>query len=265
MPRVSVVMAVHNAGRFVREAVASVLAQSYGDFELIAVDDASTDESLSILRSFPDSRIQIIMHRVNLGAAISRNDACEMASGELIAIMDADDICAPTRLEKQVAYLDQNPTVGLVGCGIYDNIDVRGAVLSTSVLPKDNESIQATLLQRWCFLHSSIMFRKELREVAGNYRGIFEPVEDHDFVLRILEHSRAYNIPERLVSYRLNPHGLSATGHAYVGELKELAIRMARRRRSGEPEDIETERIRILELKHQRGGGSLEADAKLTR
>jgi glycosyltransferase involved in cell wall biosynthesis len=265
MPRVSVVMAVHNAGRFVREAVASVLAQSFRDFELIAIDDASSDESLSILKDFVDSRMRIIRHRVNLGAALSRNDAFGIARGEFIAIMDADDICAPARLEKQVAYLDENPAVGLVGCGVYDNIDVKGAVLFTSVMPKDNEAIQSISLERWCFLHSSIMFRRELRELAGSYRGIFEPVEDHDLVLRILEHSRAYNIPERLVSYRLNPQGLSAAGHAYAGELTELAIRMARRRRTGQPEDIESERPRILELKRQHTtlDGAVEVNADL--
>jgi len=252
VPRVSVVMAVYNAGRFVREAVGCVLGQTYSDFELIAVDDASSDDSLAILESFGDPRIRTIRHAVNVGAALSRNDALRAARGELIAIMDADDICIPTRFERQVTYLRENPAVGLVGCGIYENIDVDGAVLHNSVLPTENEAIQSTLLERWCFLHSSIMFRRALLERAGDYRPVFEPVEDYDLVLRIVEHSLAYNIPERLVSYRLNPQGLSAAGHAYIGELSEAIVRLARRRRSGQAEDMETEEPRLMELKRRR-------------
>ena len=89
-------------------------------------------------------------------------------------------MCAPTRLERQVAFLDSNPLVGLVGCGVYDNIDASGAVLYTSYLPEDNETIQRTLVERWCFLHPSIMFRRALYERVGGYREEFEPAEDHD-------------------------------------------------------------------------------------
>lgn len=252
MPRVTVVMAVYNAEPFLREAVASVLAQSYCDFELIIVDDSSSDGSLAIVESFADQRIRTIRHDSNMGASLSRNDALAGARGELVAIMDADDVCAPTRLERQVAYLDANPTVGLVGCGIYENVDDSGAVLYTSFMPEDNETIQRILLGRWCFLHSSIMFRKALYERAGGYRKEFEPAEDHDFILRILEHAEAHNLPERLVRYRLNPNGLTVVGHQYVDELRLSAGRLARRRRSGQPEDLKGELARLHELKRRR-------------
>ena len=251
-PRVTVVMAVFNAARFLREAVASILAQTYREFELIVVDDSSSDDSLSILESFDDPRIRIIRHHTNLGAALSRNDALAAARGELVAIMDADDVCAPTRLERQLAFLDANPLVGLVGCGIYDNIDVSGAVLYTSYLPEDNETIQQTLVERWCFVHPSIMFRKALYETVGGYRKAFEPAEDHDFILRILEHCQAHNLYEPLISYRLNPGGLSVFGHQYINELGEAAMRLAQRRRRGQPEDLDSEMARLLELKRRR-------------
>jgi len=252
MPRVTVVMAVYNAARFLREAVASVLAQTYRDFELVVVDDSSRDDSLSILQSFVDPRMQIIRHPTNMGAALSRNDALAAARGELAAIMDADDVCAPTRLERQVAFLDANPPVGLVGCGVYNNIDVSGGVLFTSYLPEDNEAIQRTLVEQWCFLHPSIMFRRALYEAVGGYRKAFEPAEDHDFILRILEHCQAHNLYEPLVSYRLNPQGLSVIGHQYINELGEAAMRLARQRRSGQPEDLDAEVARLLELKRRR-------------
>jgi glycosyltransferase involved in cell wall biosynthesis len=250
--RVTVVMAVYNAARFLREAVESVLAQTYHDFELIVVEDSSSDDSLAILQSFADRRIRIIRHQTNMGAAVSRNDALAAARGELVAIMDADDVCAPTRLERQAAFLDANSEVGLVGCGIYDNIDTSGVALQTSHLPEDNEAIQQTLMQRWCFLHSSIMFRKRLFERVGGYRKEFEPAEDHDLVLRMMEHCPAHNLHEPLVSYRLNPQGLTVIGHQYVRELGEVAIRLAQRRRSGQPENIDTEMAGLLELKRRR-------------
>jgi glycosyltransferase involved in cell wall biosynthesis len=245
-------MAVYNAAQFLRAAVDSVLSQTWRDFELIVVDDASTDDSAAVLHSFHDPRIRIIRHETNRGASLSRNDALSAARGDLIAIMDADDVCAPDRLGRQVEYLDAHPPAGLVGCGIYDNIDATGAVLYTSILPHDNETIQRALMERWCFLHSSIMFRRKLYLTVGGYRAAFEPVEDHDFVLRIVEHSQAHNICEPLVTYRLNHSGLTVIGHQYIDQLRAIAIRLARQRRSGQPEDLGAAMPQIASLKLKR-------------
>jgi glycosyltransferase involved in cell wall biosynthesis len=245
-------MAVHNAAPFLREAVSSALDQTYSDFELIAVDDASSDESLAILGSFEDARIRVVRNDKNMGAAFTRNAALLAARGEFVAIMDADDVCVPARLAKQVAFLDANPLVGLVGCGVYDNIDESGAVLYTSYLPEDNETIQRTLIERWCFLHPSIMFRRSLYELVGGYRKEFDVAEDHDFILRMLEHCQAHNLCESLVSYRLNPRGLSVVCHEYITELGNIAMLLAKRRRDGQPEDLEAELGRLRELKRMR-------------
>ena len=244
-------MAVYNAGPFLHEAVASVLAQTFADFELICVDDASTDDSLAILRGFRDRRIQIIHHDTNLGQALSRNDAMAAARGEYLAIMDADDVCEPERLERQVTFLDGNSAVGLVGCGMYSNIDQSGALLYTTRLPEDNETIQRTLVKRWCFFHSSIMLRRSIQQSVGGYRKQLEPAEDHDFILRILELSQAHNLQEPLVRYRLNPEGISVVGHQYIEKVGAIAMRMARRRRCGQPEDLEAEAPLIAELKNR--------------
>jgi glycosyltransferase involved in cell wall biosynthesis len=252
MPRVTVVMAVYNAAPFLREAIASVLSQTWRDFELIIVDDASSDGSSALLDSCDDSRIRIIRHSTNLGASLSRNDALAAARGDLIAIMDADDVCNPTRLQRQIEFLDAHPAVGLVGCGVYDNVDASGSVLYTSFLPEDNETIQRALMQRWCFLHSSILFRRSLYQAAGGYRTAFEPAEDHDFVLRVVERAQARNLGEPLVTYRLNHNGLTVIGHQYVDELRSIAIQLARRRRAGEPENLDAEMPRVLALKQKR-------------
>jgi glycosyltransferase involved in cell wall biosynthesis len=248
MPKVTVVMAMYNAAEFLGEAVSSILTQSYQDYELIVVDDCSRDNSLEIIESFKDQRIRVIKHSFNVGASVSRNDALAQARGEFVAIMDADDVCGPKRLEHQVAVLEATPMIGFVGCAVYDNIDAGGAVLHTSHVPEDNDTIQRELMQRWCFFHSSLMFRKSLYELVGGYRKEFEAAEDHDFILRMLEHCQAYNLPERLVSYRLNPAGLSVVDHQFIDALGEVAIRLAERRRRGDPEDLEGEITRSHEL-----------------
>jgi glycosyltransferase involved in cell wall biosynthesis len=242
-------MAVYNAEKFLRHAIDSVLAQTYENFELIIVDDCSTDDSLAILKGLNDPRIRIIEHRTNMGAALSRNAALSVASGEYVAIMDADDISAPTRLERQVAFLDSHPEVGLIGCAAYENIDQDGNVLCKTILPEDNVTIQKSLLDEWCFLHSSIMFRKSLQSIVGGYRSAFEPVEDHDFVLRFLEHTEGTNLGENLVQYRLNPKGLSVAGHKYSKEIRTLATQLAKARRSGQREELDSAIARIAELK----------------
>jgi len=148
-----------------------------------------------------------------------------------------------------VAFLNANPQIGLVGSGIYDNIDASGKSLYRCYLPQKNELLQRSIMTQWCFLHSSIMFRKVLYQRVGGYRKIFEPAEDHDFVLRIVEHCEAYNLYQALVSYRLNTKGLSVVGHHYVDELRATIIRLAQRRRCGKPEDLEAELPRLLRLK----------------
>jgi len=245
-------MAVYNAAQFLHQAVVSVLSQTYGNFELVVVDDCSSDDSFAILQAFNDCRIQIIRQNKNLGAAQARNAALSVARGEFIAIMDADDVCLPTRLAAQISFLDEHPEVGLIGCRSYENIGTDGNILCTTELPEDNETIQRMMLEKWCFLHSSIMFRRNLQALVGGYHQLFEPVEDHDFVLRLLERSEGRNPHERLVSYRLNPKGLSVVGLPYVSELRRLAVRTAKRRRSNQPEGFNHELTRILALKEKR-------------
>lgn len=243
MARVSVVMAVYNAAHFLPESVGSILSQTFRDFELILINDCSKDDSLSVINGFKDDRIRVIDNVANKGAAESRNVGMAAATGEFVAIMDADDISSPTRLEAQVAFLDARPEIGLVGCAVYDNIDVDGTILYTSHLPEDNDAIQRTLIEKWCFLHPSIMFRRESYLKVGGYRKQFEPAEDHDFILRVLEHCKAHNLPGKLVQYRINPKGLSVVGHGYINQLGEAAMQLAQERRQGKDEQGELSRL----------------------
>ena len=256
MPRVSVVMAVYNGERFLREAVDSILTQTFTDLELIVVDDGSEDSSAQLLAAIEDPRVRIISHEVNKGAALSRNDGMQAARGEYIAIMDSDDIALPTRLEVQVRFLDSHTDIGLTGAAIYDNIDVDGSVLYTSYLPQDNETLQRTLIKEWCFLHPSIMFRSNVLAQVGGYREQFEPAEDHDFILRVLDHCKVTNLDDKLVSYRLNPRGLSVVGHDYIDAMGVAAMRLAEDRRHGRIEDVDSavEKAREVKRRHKRAG-----------
>lgn len=249
-PRVSVVMAVHNAAGFLREAIESVLAQTYTDFELVIVDDCSSDTSVEIVKSFADARIRLLEHSLNQGAATSRNHAIADSRGGFIAVMDADDLCAPQRLARQMECFDRDPRLGVVGCGVFDNIDDRGHVLYRSTLPQSNGELQRTIVRRWCFLHPSLMFQKRLlAQTGGAYRPAFAVAEDHDLILRLMEHAEAYNIPEPLMRYRINPKGLSVQGHRYINASGEVAIQLAKRRRSGMPEDFAAATRVLQELK----------------
>jgi glycosyltransferase involved in cell wall biosynthesis len=251
MPRVSVIMAAYNAEKYLKEAIGSILSQTLSDFELIVVNDCSTDRTSEILRSYDDARMRVVTHHKNEGVATSRNDAIKIARGGLIAVMDADDISYPDRLKVQVAFMDSHPDVGLVGSAIYDNIDEEGFVLYTSYLPEDNEAIQETLLRKWCFVHPSIMFRKVVVEKAGGYRKEFEPAEDHDFILRVLDYYKAWNLRDKLLAYRINPKGLSVVAQDYINELGEVAMRLAAKRRRGDGENLEIEMAKVTILKER--------------
>ena len=141
-PRVSVVMPAYNAASFITEAVGSTLAQTFTDFELIVVDDGSTDDTATIARAFADDRLRVIGNSANLGMFTSLNIALGSARGEFIARMDADDIMAPTRLAEQVALMDDRPDI--VVCG--SDMRLFGESDEATDLPADDAEIKAHFL-----------------------------------------------------------------------------------------------------------------------
>jgi glycosyltransferase involved in cell wall biosynthesis len=208
MPRVSVVMPIYNAGRFLREAIDSVLNQSFRDLELIAVNDCSTDNSLSILRSYQDPRVRIVSNEKNLGVAASINIGITNSCGEYISRIDADDVAHPKRLEKQVKFLDDHPDIALVGSSAHI-IDQLGKQIYILEVPTDGRTIKETLLKYNLFIHSSITFRRESFFSVGPYRPDFEPAEDYDLFLRFSERYSLANMSEPLVKYRVHTDQVS--------------------------------------------------------
>lgn len=238
-PVVSVVMAVRNGERHLRAALDSLLRQTMADFELVVIDDGSTDATASILCQYAeeDDRLLMVRNARNVGLARSLNRALKWARGRYIARQDADDVSAPDRLDRQAAWLDAHPDVGLLGTA-YHVIDDAGRRSVIHRPPQTDAEIRWQMMFHNAFCHSSVMFRRSLLAIEPGYNADFPVAQDYDFWARLLPHTRAANLDEPLVEYRVHP---AHTGAGRRSEQQEAATRIARRllaqRLGGEPPD----------------------------
>jgi len=231
-PEISVVMPAFNEERYLREAIESVLHQTFARFELIVVDDCSTDGSGDIIGRYAarDDRIVAVRNQQNLGRSRSRNLALEAAKGRYIAILDADDIALPSRLEREYACLEGNPGIYLVGTGIY-KIDRAGQVVGSYQPPTNPVAVRRIMGRRCCVMHPSAMFRNERRY---RYRDKFGYSQDYDLFLRMLSDGKDIaNLPELLVKYRLDDGGQGWIKHAKRIMYSEKAKEFYRQRALG--------------------------------
>jgi glycosyltransferase involved in cell wall biosynthesis len=240
-PRVSILLPVYNCRPFVAAAVGSMLAQTFGDFELILLDDGSTDGSKEVLDTFAgDTRVRLFS-RPNKGLAATLNEGIGHARGELIARMDGDDLAHPDRLAKQVALMDARPEVVLSGAQI-ETIDPFGVVLDRPTFPLDHESLERELLNAngWVICHPVSIMRRDALERVGGYRVEKNIVEDLDLFLRLAEVGRLANVPERLLQYRQHLGSVVRTHFDKQLSLREAVIREAYERRGrAVPEPLE--------------------------
>ena len=203
-PAVSVAMVVRNMERFVGEAVESILNQTYRDFEFIIVDFGSIDQSRAIISSYQaqDRRVRLeVVSPCSLPEA--RNASCGFARGRYIALMDADDVSFPERLERQVAYLEKHPEVALLGSAIKCT-GPSGAPRFTRDFPLTDADIREALTRGTVLHQTTVMFRREVLDVVKGYRKAFPLAEDYDLWLRVIEHFQVANLPEPLVYYRIH-------------------------------------------------------------
>ena len=203
IPRISVLMPVFNAERFVAEAVESILRQTFTDFEFLIIDDGSTDGSLRILERLAsrDDRVRLVS-RSHRGLVPALNELMNLARGEFVARMDADDIALPDRFDLQVAHLEHNPDVVCLGGG-HQLIDCRGRILRNIHHPGDDATLQELALEGRCpITHSSLMMRRQAVVAVGGYREEMREAEDLDLLLRLGEHGHIQNIDKILVQYR---------------------------------------------------------------
>jgi hypothetical protein len=219
------VMAVYNGERFLREAIDSILAQEYTDFELIIVDDGSTDRSREIIGSYQDARIVVVENKRNLGLARSLNRGLAVARGEYIARQDADDVSLPNRLSRQVAFLDARPSVALVGSA-HAEIDDSGRVVREVDAHCEHTTIAWALLFFCPFVHSAVMFRRALvLENVGFYDPAYQYSMDFDLWARIAARYRVANLPEPLVRLRLHDRSMTSTFGDRTREGHRLRVR----------------------------------------
>lgn len=197
-------MAVCNVDRFLAEAIESVLTQTFQDFEYIIADFGSTDSSTAIVASYArkDDRIRMV-DAPDCNLVQARNVACSHARGEFVAVMDADDVCLPIRLEREFEVFEKNPDIGIVGSAT-EWIDASGARLGVQHVPETDSEIRATLPLRCPFWHPTVMVRTSVLKLAGWYRRPFVYAHDYDMELRVAEHSRCVNLSEVLVNYRVH-------------------------------------------------------------
>lgn len=201
---VTVILPVFNMSKYVGDAIQSILHQSYSDFEFIIVDDASTDATLNQIHLWEDKRIKVIRNEGNIGNYQSRNKALSIAKGKYIAVMDADDIALPDRLEKQVAYLENNSDVLAVGS---DFVFTAGDVKKD--IPLTYEAIKLALLEKNCFLHPSLMIRRDVIQQIGGYNEKYIYSSDYDLVCRLALKGKMENLQDKLMIYRWHESQIS--------------------------------------------------------
>lgn len=238
-------MPVYNEAGFLATAIESILSQTFTSFELIIIDDDSDDGSRSIAEEYAaaDRRISLIAHRQNRGNYPSRNEGMAMARGEFIAVMDADDISKPHRLERQVDFLGNHPSHSMVGSRVL-LIDADGDPLGPMEgIPLEHEGIDAALMdRRWAVIHPSVMIRTEAVEAVDGYRERFKTCADHDMYLRLAEISRVANLPEMLLYYRRHFGSMTLNKTDQRHNLR-IIQREARERRDLSPLSIEVPSI----------------------
>lgn len=221
MCKVSVLMPVFNAEKYLAEAIDSIISQSFEDWELVIINDGSTDSSLSIIETYVDKRIRLINNPQNIGLIKTLNNGINLCHGEYIARMDADDISHPERLQQQVNFLEQNNNHILCGTNA-TVINNKGECTGKIVNPSDNIYLQINLLFTNPFIHPSVMLRKSaLVNTLFNEKAIH--IEDYELWTRLAQTGQVANLRQALLQYRWHDTNVSVE-HAQTQEIAKNEI-----------------------------------------
>jgi len=206
-PSVSVILPVYNSEKFLEESIDSILTQTYSDYELIIIDDNSSDNSNNIIKNVLKKnklkkKILNLKNNQNLGVSKTLNKGFCLAKGKFIARMDADDVCHPTRLGKQINFLNNNPEIGLVGTNCLQ-IDENGRIIGVTDYPLRDKDIKAQFYFHNPFNHQSIFFRKNLF-TSKLYNESFSTTQDYELYMRFMKRTKVANLKEKLVKQRIH-------------------------------------------------------------
>jgi glycosyltransferase involved in cell wall biosynthesis len=258
VPKVSVVTAVYNGAKYLRETLRSILDQTFADFEYVLVDDGSTDGSVDIIRSIGDPRIRLFENDRNRKLVYTRNRGIAEARGDYVALTDHDDVSLPTRFAEQVRFLDANPEFGLVATW-YDYINLTGEpIVKRPYRRYAPAECSASLLYRNIFGNSTLMVRRSAIPDPP-YAPEFPLCEDYDFLAQIARRHPIGNLPEVLVKYRLTRGSYS---NFVVQQTSDLARVLKRRLLSEMGVDASE---RELDVHHNLESGNLPLDLELLR
>ncbi len=209
-PKISLIIGVYNGAGKLRESLDSILSQTFSDFEIVIVNDASTDETATVLSEYAvrDTRIKIIINEKNFGLTKSLNRGIIASSGDYIARMDNGDISYPARFEKQVAFLDTHKEYCMVGS--FANLtNDASVVIGVLQYPATNEEIVRKLIRHNLFVHSSVMMRRSILEEVGFYNEAWRYAQDYELFFRMIQKGKVANIAEPLVSYRISEESIT--------------------------------------------------------
>lgn len=224
MPKISVIMPAYNAETYIKEAIDSILSQTYGDFELIVLNDCSKDRTEEIILSYTDPRIVYLKNPQNMGVAATLNRGLAVAGGTYIARMDADDISLPERFAQQVAFLDANPQVAVLGTNS-ETFDENGP-LYTGWSATNPAQMKVDLLFSCGVAHPSVMMRKAVIQQLGGYDPEFEGMEDYDLWCRVAEHHGVTTLEDILLRYRVHSGQVTKNpSKKYMERLRRLKLR----------------------------------------
>ena len=263
IPRVTVVMPAYNAADFIDQAINSIREQTLAEWEMIVVDDGSTDDTRNIAERHAanDSRIRVL-HQVNAGQAAANNRAIPLARAEYVARMDADDVSLPARLRNQAAFLDQNPIIAVVGSGM-DLIDDAGRGYGKMSFQLTPDEVRRELLDRKqaCLFNPTVMFRRTVWLEVGGERPSFMSAHDNDLWLRIAEQHPVAISPDCYVRYRVHRANISVTAIESQGLCLLAAARTSEVRRKHKL-DLVADRVAPIDAVFLRSIGCTSAECE---
>lgn len=201
---VTVLMPVYNAGEFIKEAIDSILDQTYEEFEFLIINDGSTDSSINIIESYKDKRIKLINNTENVGFTKSLNKGIEIAQGKYIVRMDADDIAETNRIEVQVEFMEDNEDVAVAGSNVVIFLSDKPLIKKLTDFPTRYSEIKCKLLFESPIMHQTVIMRKDvLLENNYRYKGEYKNIEDYELWMEMAEDHKIVNISKKLLRYRV--------------------------------------------------------------
>lgn len=225
---VTILMPAYNAANYIAEAIHSVLAQTFTDFELLIVDNGSTDNTINKIHCFNDCRIKLVKEQ-RRGIGFALNKGLQEARGIYIARFDADDICNPQRLEKQVDFLNDNPRYVLCGSDAEYITQSGEHLFNFRCTGHTHEEIMQQLYMYCPFIHSSVMYRKDAVLEAGGYTADAHNFEDYLLWVQLVKHGRYHNLPEQLIKVRFNPASVTIDEKWRGARFKQLKNKIIKR------------------------------------